>query len=77
MELNPTVETLAPIRKHLKKVNEDFLAIVKPQEETIAKVYPGMIKRLLGLALGKAVEKEWVGITHRHEVMRLKISGVL
>ena len=77
MELNPTVETLAPLRKHLKKVNEDFLAIGKPQEGTIDKAYVGMVKRLLSLALGMQVEKEWVGITHKHEVVRIKLNALL
>ncbi len=77
MELNPTVETLGPVRSHLKKVNEDFLAIGKPQEETIAKVYPAIVKRLLGLALGMEVENKWVGITHKHEVIRIKLNALL
>ncbi|WP_457753831.1 hypothetical protein [Thermococcus sp.] len=76
MELNPTVETLAPVRKHLKKVNEDFLAIGKPQEETIARAYPEMVKRLVFLALGRPIEKNYRGVTRMHELVRIKLAKI-
>jgi len=76
MELNPTVETLAPLRKHLKKVNEDFLAMGRPQEETIGKVYPEMVGHLTRLGMSPFAEKEYVGITHRHEQIRKKLKEI-
>jgi len=76
MELNPTVETLAPLRKHLKKVNEDFLAMGRPQEETISKVYPEMVGHLTRLGMSPFAEKEYVGITHKHEQIRKRLKEI-
>lgn len=75
-ELGPTVETLAPVREHLKKVNEDFLAMGRPQEETIAKAYPEIVANLTRLGTSPFAEKDYVGITHKHETARRKLKEI-